>query len=60
MSTVTVARITEDQAIARREQILAEIGDVEALRARAHDYLLDVREQSLFNELEDLEYLLAL
>ncbi|MBE7326039.1 hypothetical protein IEQ44_15435 [Nocardioides sp. Y6] len=60
MSTVSIARITEEQAITRRDHILAEIGDLEAFRARAHDYLLDVREQALFNELEDLDYLLAL
>lgn len=60
MSTVTVARITEDEARARREAILAKVGDIDAFRARARAYLLDVREQGMLDELDDLEYLLAL
>lgn len=60
MSTVTVARITEDEALARREAILARIGDVEAFRTRARAYLLDVHEQALLDELDDLDYLLTL
>lgn len=60
MSTVTVARITEDEALARREAILARIGDVETFRARAHAYLLGIHEQALLDELDDLDYLLTL
>ncbi|TIC79411.1 hypothetical protein [Nocardioides sp. GY 10127] len=59
MSTVSIARITEDQARARRAEILQAIGDVEAFRARAEAHLLDAREQSLCDQLDDLDYLLA-
>jgi hypothetical protein len=60
MSTVTVARITEDEARARRDAILEKVRDVDAFRARARAYLLDVHEQALLDELDDLDYLLAL
>lgn len=61
MSAAIVERITEAEARARRDEILRMIGDdVDSFRARARDYVLSTAEQSLFDELEDLEYLLAL
>jgi hypothetical protein len=61
MSETVIERITEEDARARRDEILRLIGgDVEAFRIRAYDYLLDASEQALFDELEDLDYLLSL
>jgi hypothetical protein len=61
MSAAITERITEDEAVVRREEIVRLIGaDVETFRARARDYLLDAHEQALSDELEDLDYLLSL
>lgn len=61
MSTAIIERITEEEAVARREEIVRIIGgDVETFRARARDFLLDAREQAMSDELEDLDYLLSL
>jgi hypothetical protein len=61
MSEAVIERITEENARARRDEILRLIGgDVEAFRVRARDYLLEASEQALFDELEDLDYLLSL
>ena len=60
MSTVTVDRISEDSALARRAEIIRLVGgDEAAFLQRAHAYLLDARELALYDELNGLDYLLA-
>ncbi|HEX3002978.1 MAG TPA: hypothetical protein VHO27_02110 [Angustibacter sp.] len=59
MSAVSVERLTVDEARARRLEIIAIVGEEDALRRRAAQYLLDAGEQALFDELEDLDYLLS-
>ena len=60
MGTVTVEPISEDQAHARRAEIIGLVGgDETAFFQRAHDYLLDARELALYDELNGLDYLLA-
>jgi len=60
MSTVTVEPISEDEARARRAEIIGLVGgDEDAFFKRAHDYLLDARELALYDELNGLDYLLA-
>ena len=56
----TVKPITEDDAWARRADIIALVGgDEQAFLQRAHEYLLDARELALYDELKGLDYLLA-
>lgn len=51
--------MTEDQARARRAEIVQETGnDEQALRARAAAYVLDAAELALLDELDGLDYLL--
>jgi hypothetical protein len=58
--TAQVSRITEAQARRRRQAIVDEVGDENVLRDRGRTYQLDSRERALLDELEDLDYLLAL
>ncbi len=61
MSAAVLERITEDEARTRREDLLRLLGgDGETIRARARNYLLDADEQALYDELEDLDYLLSM
>ncbi|UNX55216.1 hypothetical protein MF406_02730 [Georgenia sp. TF02-10] len=60
MGRVVVERLTEPQAVARRAEIIeAAGGDERAFRARAADFALDARELALYDELEELDYLLG-
>ena len=60
MSIVTVKRITAEEAEKRRDKIISELGgDLESIKDRADWYALDEHERELFDELEDLLYLLA-
>lgn len=60
MSPVVVEPFTTEEALARREEILAEVGGGEdTFRARAEAYVLEARELALFDELEELDYLLG-
>lgn len=60
MSAAIVDRITEDEARTRRIEILTLVCcDEDAFRGRAETYLPDSRERALFDEFEDLEYLLG-
>lgn len=56
--SVTVERITVAEALSRVDEIWSEVGDVDSFRARARSYSLSEREQALFDEVEDLEFLL--
>jgi hypothetical protein len=60
MTAIAVQRYNERQARARRANIIRSVGDETDFRNRASHYLLTATEQSLFNELEDLDYLLSL
>lgn len=57
--TAIVERYTEAEARARRDEILAEIGDEAALRERARQFLLDPAELALLDELDDFNYLIG-
>lgn len=60
MSAVVVERLTEDEARSRRDEIIAAVGgDEAAFRDRATGFQLGVRELALFDELEELDYLLG-
>ena len=60
MSTVVVQRLTEQEALAQRAAIIAEVGgDEDAFRLRASNFALDARELALYDELEELDYLLG-
>jgi hypothetical protein len=60
MSTAHVERLTEAEARARRDEIIASVGgDEDKFHDRAHRYLLDSRELALHDELNALDYLLA-
>lgn len=55
-----VKRLSEPEACARRAEIIQAAGGDEAnFRERAANYLLDSRERALFDELQDLDFLLA-
>jgi hypothetical protein len=58
--SVAIEQITETEAKSRRASILANIADEKDFRQRAAEYRLTLAERALFNELEDLEYLLSL
>jgi len=59
-AVVVVERLTEQDALARREAIIAAMGgDEAAFRARAASFALDARELALYDELEELDYLLG-
>lgn len=60
MAASAVEHITEADALRRRLEILALVGDESSFRERAAAYLLQPSDQALFDELEDLTYLLAL
>jgi hypothetical protein len=60
MSAVVVERLTEPQAVARRAAIIDAVGgDEQAFRTRASNFALDARELALYDELEELDYLLG-
>lgn len=60
MSSAVIERLTQAQARARRQEIVASVGGDEAgFRERAREYLLDARELALYDELNALDYLLA-
>jgi hypothetical protein len=60
MSSVVVERMTVDEARRRRDAIIAAVGgDESAFRNRALEFTLDARELALFDELTELDYLLA-
>lgn len=60
MGAVVVERMTEQEALARRDAIIAEMGgDEAAFRVRAASFALDARELALYDELEELDYLLG-
>jgi len=59
MSAVVVERLTEPEAIERRAAIITAVGgDESSFRARAANFALDARELALYDELEELDYLL--
>lgn len=60
MSAIAVQHYTAKKAAARRAKILKSVGDESDFRQRAALYLLSSDEQELFDELEDLDYLLSL
>lgn len=49
---------TRENAVARREEILAQVGDPAAFRRRGEAFELNAEELALYSELLDLEYLL--
>lgn len=56
----TIVTLTVDQAMERRAAILAELQmQEEVLRDRAAKYQLDAAEIVLFEELEDIDFLLG-
>lgn len=60
MAPVTVNLLTVDDARARRAEIVALVGgDESAFRDRAESYLLSAEELALFDELENLDFLLS-
>lgn len=59
MSSSIVEVIDMVAAEARLEALRRKIGDVELLKARGEVYDLDVAETALYDELRDLEFLLA-
>jgi len=60
MSAVVVEWLTEQEALARRAEIITAVGgDEAAFRDRAARFQLGVRELALFDELEELDYLLG-
>ncbi len=59
MSAVVVQQLTEQEALTRRAEIIDEVGDEEAFRVRAANFALDARELALYDELEELDYLLG-
>ena len=60
MTTVTVRQLTIQEAKQRRDEIVRELGgDLEAIAERAESYLLTLKERALFDEWEDLQYLLS-
>ena len=60
MSAVHVEHITEEEALARRAEIIALVGDVDGFRQRAEAGLLSPEELRLYDELDGLDYLLRL
>lgn len=59
MSISSVEVIDTVAAEERLEALRARIEDVELFKARGETYDLDVAETALYNELRDLEFLLA-
>lgn len=59
MSISSVEVIDTVAAEERLEALRARIEDVELFKARGEAYALDVAETALYNELRDLEFLLA-
>ncbi|WP_426563941.1 hypothetical protein ACPPVT_21525 [Angustibacter sp. McL0619] len=60
MSKVVVERLTVDEAWRRRIAIIAAVGgDESGFRNRALAFVLDARELALYDELMELDYLLA-
>jgi len=54
-----VEMLTRDQAAARRETLVKQLGLPESeLRRRADDYDLSAEEQAVYERIEDLDYLL--
>lgn len=60
MSAVVVERLTELEAVGRRAAITAAAGgDETTFHARAANFALDASELALYDELEELDYLLG-
>lgn len=60
MAVTTMELLTEAEALARREAILAHLGIPESdLRRRAARYELDARELAALDELDELDFVLG-
>lgn len=60
MTTCSLEILTSAEAVARRSELMKEIGDVERFKERGETFQLDADDRVKYNELLNLEFLLGL